>query len=748
MLTLLRRIIESVSAAGSLSEAMQNLVVKTKESLNVDCCSVYLFEPEHNCLRLEASDGLLPEAVGKITLPFGDGLVGLVAKRLELINLADATSHPNFKYIPEVGEDCYKSFLGVPIVDQRSLLGILVIQQKTSRKFDKSDESFMVTLAAQLAAKVSQAQLKSKLKPNQSFSGYINGIASSKGEAMAKSFVWYPQLDLEQIVISHTDDVFTQTELFNQAIFQVQLDLDTLMLRLNQTTGNKESSEIFDMYSSLLNDASFSESIINEIQQKKLMAVSAVKIVCEELIQQYRNKSDKYLQERALDVRDVAQRLLVKLAHNQSQSYQLNVPIILVAQEVTASLLIEIPRNLLRGVVSLKGSVNSHALIMARALNIPAVTGVDLPIDELKDRILIVDGTKGAVIVDPDMAVQSEYEQIIQRKKQLEEMFEQEVQGPVTTIDGERVHIGLNAGLQVDSEKKNFVDAVGLYRSEISFLMQSTFPTEQEQQVVYGDFLSSFRDVPVCMRTLDVGGDKQLPYLAVNETNPALGWRGIRLSLDNQSLFTSQLRAMLRANINLNNLSIMIPMVTNVQEVIDSRKILDDVYREVSEEHKGDGVTVPYPQFGAMIEVPSLIFIMEEVSNYVDFFSIGTNDLTQYILAVDRSNPKVSSLFTSYHPAVLRVLKNLKIKADSLGKFIAVCGEMAGDPLGILIMLGFGYREFSMNLSGIAKIKYLLRRVDAGKIRDIVSASDLSDIGRLRSEIKAYLAELNLDNLI
>lgn len=748
MLTLLRRIIEGVAAANTISEAMRNLVVKTKESLNVDCCSVYLSEPENQCLRLVASDGLLPEAVGKITLPFGSGLVGLVAKRLELINLADATTHPNFKYIPEVGEDCFKSFLGVPIVDQRTLLGILVIQQKTSRKFDKGDESFMVTLAAQLAAKVAQAQLKSKLKPDQSLSGCISGIASSKGESIARSYVWYPQLDLEQIVISHTDDVYTQIELFNQAIFQVQLDLDTLMLRLNQTTKNKESSEIFEIYIMMLNDSSFSEAIINEIQQKSLMAVSAVKIVCENLIKEYQDKTDKYLQERALDVRDVAQRLLGKLAHNQSHNHELNTPIILVAEEVSASLLAEIPQNLLRGVVSLKGSVNSHASIMARALNIPAVTGVELPIDELKNRLLIVDGTKGVIIIDPDLAVQSEYEQIIEHKKQMEELFEGELQKPVITVDGERVLIGLNAGLQVDSEKKNFIDAVGLYRTEISFLMQSSFPTEQEQQSVYNEFLTSFKDVPVCMRTLDVGGDKQLPYLIVKEANPALGWRGIRLSLDNQSLFISQLRAMLRASIGLNNLSIMIPMVTSLQEVIDARQILDKVYQEISDECKVNGTYVEYPKFGAMIEVPSLLYIMDDVSPYVDFFSIGTNDLTQYLLAVDRSNPKVSSIYTSYHPAVLRVLRELKQKADSLGKFIAVCGEMAGDPLGILLMIGFGYKEFSMNLSSIAKIKYLLRRISIEKIQNLVKESKLSNIDELKQKIKAYLAEVSLDNLI
>ncbi len=750
MLTLLRKIIESVISAPSLKDAMHNLVVKTKESLNVDCCSIYLAEPKEKRFRLVSSDGLSPDAIGKTTLAYGDGLVGYVGKRLELINLADATAHPNFKYLPEVGEDCFHSFLGVPIVDQRELLGVLVIQQKDPRKFNESDESFMVTLAAQLASKVAHAQMVNRINQEHAFDGPIRGIAASKGRCVAQAYVWYPQLNIDQVGIVPTDDVLTQVELFRQAIFQVQLDLDTLMLRINQSAVHQESSEIFEIYSMMLNDASFADKIVKTINDRKIMAVSAVKLVCQEYISRLSEGDSKYMQERAVDIRDVAQRLLSKLAHNQAQSYDLDTPIILVAEEVSASLLVEIPNKVLKGVISLNGSVNSHAAIMARSLNIPAVTGVEIPLEAIDKKTVILDGSTGEIIVDPDDAVKEEYLEIISRNKHMQELVEKEFCQPVESVDGVKILIGLNAGLDVDmkSDEKQFLDGVGLYRTEIPFLLQKSFPTELEQEKFYRDFLTVFKDSPVCMRTLDVGGDKQLPYFKIEESNPALGWRGIRLTLDNQSLFLSQYKAMLRASAGLNNLSIMIPMVTSVEEVKAAKNLLDIAYQEVQEESKPENGRIDYPKFGVMIEVPSMLYILDEVAPFVDFFSIGSNDLTQYLLAVDRSNSKVSSLYNPYHPAVLRVLRDLYGKIQLLDRKVDVCGEMCGDVMGALLLLAFGYRVFSMNLSAMAKIKYLVRRINIEKISQIVKENDLKDISALKSELVAYLGEVGLQRLV
>ncbi|MBQ8708606.1 MAG: phosphoenolpyruvate--protein phosphotransferase [Succinivibrionaceae bacterium] len=750
MLTLLRKIIESVIAAPSLQEAMRNLVAKTKESLNADCCSIYLAEPKENRFRLASSDGLLAEAIGKTTLPYGDGLVGLVGRKLEPINLADAPAHPNFKYLPEVGEDCFRSFLGVPIVEQRELLGVLVAQRKASKKFDESDESFMVTLAAQLASKIAHAQMLNRMQAAHSFSGPIRGIAASKGRAVAPAFVWYPQLDMDQVAIVHTDDIFTQIELFRQAVFQVQLDLDRLMLRLNQTSARSEVPEIFEIYSMMINDSSFSEKIVRAIGEQKLMAVSAVKLVCQEMISQLATGGSRYLQDRAVDIKDVAQRILSKLAHNQAAKYNLDSPVILVADEVSASLLMEIPTRVLKGVVSLKGSVNSHAAIMARSLNIPAVMGVELPLDAVDRRTIVVDGNRGEIIVDPDSAVKEEYLEIISRNRHLQELVEKEFCQPVVSVDGQRVYVALNAGLNVDMkpEEKRVIDGVGLYRTEIPFLLQRSFPTELEQENFYSEFLGAFRDVPVCMRTLDVGGDKQLPYFRIEESNPALGWRGIRMTLDNQSMLMSQYRAMLRASGKFENLSIMIPMVTSAEEVREARRLLDEAFSEVSEEMADAGRTLKYPKFGAMIEVPSMIYILEDIAPLVDFFSIGSNDLTQYLLAVDRSNSKVSDLYNPYHPAVLRALRDIRRRLECLDRKVDVCGEMCGDATGMLLLLGFGYRIFSMNLSCMAKIRYLIRRIDVSRVTELVEKNDLKDIGVLREQLTEYACSQGLQRFV
>lgn len=753
MLTLLRKIVESVSQTEDLTEFMKRLVTKTKVSLNVDCCSVYLAEPEQNRFLLVASDGLRDEAVGKITIPFNDGLVGLIGRKLELINLADAPIHPNFKYIPEVGEDCFRSFLGVPIVEQRNLLGVMVIQQKTSRKFDESDESFMVMLASQLAGKIFQAKTLGKSSPNKLPVGFIKGIGASKGEAYAKAFVWHPQLDLEQIVLTKTDDVEMQLELFHQAIFQVQLDLDALMIKLNKTTSNNKSSEIFDIYSMILNDQSFINEIAQEILSNNLMASSAVKIVCERYIKNLSEKDDSSLQDRYLDIKDVSQRLLSKLAHHQVEVFDFSEPIILLAEEVSASLLAEIPLTSLKGVVSLSGSVNSQAAILARSLGIPAVMGINIPINKLSNKTIIVDGNHGGVIVEPDVAVISEYEQIINTEQNLQKLADEELAKPAISLDGEKFSIQLNAGIKFSTYKQeqavnNFVDGIGLYRSEIPFMLQDNFPSETKQTNYYRDFLMAFKSVPVTMRTLDVGGDKSLSYFHIDESNPALGWRGVRLTLDLQNIMLTQLKAMLKASMGLDNLSIMIPMVSSVSEVKEVKKLLDVAYQEIAENAYDDGHALQYPKLGAMIEVPSVLFLLDELSEYVDFFSIGTNDLTQYMLAVDRSNPKVAPLYDSYHPSVLKAMKKVCLDCANLHKPVAVCGEMAGDFFGVLILLSFGFRTFSMNYGSVAKVKYLLRRIDVTKITEIVNEIGLSNIKELKQKIFLYLKACNLSDLV
>lgn len=745
MLTILRKIVESVSSAESLTLAMQNLVMKTKEALGVDCCSVYIKDQASNMLQLIATDGLDPKAVGTLTLGFDEGVVGLVARNLEMINLADASNNPNFKFIPGLGEELFHSFLGVPIVDQSILLGVLVIQQKTPRKFDEIDESFMVMLAAQLAGKFLEANLKKEMAMlGKSVSKTVSGLPVSKGLAQAQAFVLRPPLLLESIEIKKCEDPSIQYELFHQAMLQVQLELDRLMLKLNQSAGSP-NSKIFEIYNMILNDRSFVDEIDQKIMGDSLYATAAVKLVCEKYINKFKEMEDPYFKDRAADVKDVAQRLLSKLAHSQVEFFDFSKPVILVADEVTASLLVEIPRTSLKGVISCKGSVNSHAAILARNMGVPAIMNIGESIDEFDDHYIVMDGTSGKIIIEPDNAIREEYKQLIETENNIREIAEKELYDSVVTLDNQKISVELNAGMNLDFETKgNFVDGVGLYRTEIPFMLQDNVLTEQEQINNYRNFLISFKDVPVCMRTLDIGGDKQLSYLKIHEANPALGWRGVRLMLDNRPLFMTQFKAMLKANIGLGNLKIMIPMISSSKEIEETRQMLDLAYNEVKEELGLTDEQLCYPKFGAMIEVPSAVMLLEELSRTADFYSIGTNDLTQYILAVDRNNQKVAHCYDPYHPAVLRTLDYIFKECQRLDKPVSICGEMAGDYLGILILLAIGYRTFSMNLSSIARIKYLLRRIDVSKIKQIIDDAGLTNIEKIKTNLKNYISEQNL----
>ena len=750
MLTTLRQIVEKVTQAPSLHDAMNVLVRQTRSAMQVDCCTVYFAEPQRRRYRLVASDGLAKEAIGRVTLPYDEGLVGLVGRREELINLAEASSHPNFKYLPEVGEDDFNSFLGVPIMQQGQVLGVLVVQQADSRQFDEGDESFLVTLAAQLAARILHAEMKGMLHADQQWRRSLKGVAASAGVAIARAWVWRPKMELEQVAAKRGEDPELQLELFNQAVLQVQLDLDATALRFQEAV-SQDSVAIFEIYQHLLTDPAYIQQIEAEILHEGWSAATAVRRVSERFISQFKAMKDSYLKERAVDVRDVAQRLLSSLAHSHIEEFDFDEPVVLLAEEVTASLLAEVPRERLAAMISLRGAVNSHAAILARAMGIPAVMGIELPLVGLEQRLLVVDGNRGELLVEPPESVLDEYRQVIRQAKAMHDRLGAESHLPSETLDGVRISVLLNAGLNLESESemRDMADGIGLYRTEIPFMLHDSFPSEQEQTLRYREVLANFSGRSVCMRTLDIGGDKPLPYFPIVEDNPFLGWRGIRLTLDHPELFLAQLKAMLRASESHDNLSIMLPMVGSLAEVQAARRLLDQAWLEISEELGRKGCSVRYPMLGAMIEVPSILYILPELAPYVDFWSVGTNDLTQYLLAVDRNNSRVAGLYDAFHPAVMRVLQQVVTTAHGHGKEVSICGELAGDPLGVLILMAMGYRTFSMNLNNIARVKYLIRRI---KLADLSSLLEMGlhqgSSAALKGLFSGYLEQLGLSDLL
>jgi len=423
--------------------------------------------------------------------------------------------------------------------------------------------------------------------------------------------------------------------------------------------------------------------------------------------------------------------------------------VVLVGEDLSATALADIPVDRLVGIISLKGSSNSHMAIVGRALGIPTVMGaIDLPWVELEGQELIVDGFTGDVISGATRTVRRTYLQRQREEKVLAKDLEKLRDIPCITPDGFRFSLWVNTGLRQDTYRslKSGAEAVGLFRTEIPFLMRSSFPTEDEQMDIYREQLVAFSPRPVTMRTLDIGGDKDLPYFPIEEENPFLGWRGIRISLDHPEIFLVQIRALLRASEGINNLRIMLPMISNIPELDRALELINRAYRELTEE---EGCNIQMPPIGAMIEVPAAVYQVKEIGRRVDFLSVGSNDLTQYLLAVDRNNPRVADLYHTMHPAVLRALKAIYEQASSVNCQLSICGEMAGDPLSAVVLLGLGYENFSMSATSLLRVKSMLLNITRKDARELVRrALRMSDAGSVAEFIADSLGQPEIVRLI
>jgi len=744
MLTRLREIVEKVASAPRLNEALEILVTDICHAMDTEVCSVYLADHDRRCYYLMATRGLKKPRGRTVTLAFDQGIVGLVGRLAEPINLADAQKHPSFKFIPAVKEERFRAFLGVPIIQRRQLLGVLVVQQRELRQFDESEESFLVTLATQMAAILSQSQL------NALFGQYrqtrIRALPASSGVAIAEGWMDETLPLMEQVYEASTLNTTLERERLTSALEEAAGEFRRYSKRFS-AGAQKETAAIFDLYSHLLSDARLRRELFAEVD-KGLVAEWAVKTVIERFAEQFAALSDGYLKERSGDLRTLGQRLLFHLDDNIQGPNTWPERFVLVADELSATTLAELPHDRLAGVVVRDGAANSHAAIMVRALGIPTVMGADIQPAILHRRTLIVDGYRGELLVDPEPVLLQEYQRLITEENELSRLAEDDVNLAAQLKSGERIKVMLNAGLSPEHEEKlgSRIDGIGLYRTEIPFMLQSGFPSEEEQVAQYQGMLQMFNDKPVTLRTLDIGADKQLPYMPISEENPCLGWRGIRITLDQPEIFLVQVRAMLRANAASGNLSILLPMITNIDEVDEARRLIERAGREVEEMI---GYAIPKPRIGVMLEVPSMVFMISHLVNRVDFISIGTNDLTQYILAVDRNNTHVANMYDSLNPAVLRALSMIARETERLGIELCLCGEMAGDPMCVAVLIGMGFNHLSMNGRSVARIKYLLRRIDFVEAQTLANrALDAQQATDVRHQIAAFMERRGLGGLI
>lgn len=755
MLEILRRIMQKFADIYEPLESMRMMVHEVRDAINSDLCAVYILDSANKQYVLLASKGFKSGVDGKLTINQHEGLVGWVGERGEPINLDDAAANAHFKYFPETGEEIYKSFMGVPIIHQRQLLGVIVVQQKNKRKFDESEEAFLVTVAAQLGGVIAHVKLKetleklrvSKQKNKTYASKFVRGLSNSSGIVLGQAVLAYIPADLNSVPDRKITDISQEINLFKQALSSTTAEIKKLEKNL-ATQLPPEELLLFDAYIHILNDSTLSNDIIAEISAGQ-WAQGAVRKVIKRHIGLFEHIDDLYIRERAADLKDLGQRILSNLQKKDIEHKKIPEQAILVGKELTAAALAEIPSHKLVGIVSIEGTPNSHIAIVAKALGIPIVMGAkNLVLDDIDGKELILDAYNAYVYIEPEKNIRKELLKSIEEDKKFYSGFESIKNEKAVSLDGLEIKLLVNTGMISDffsANDYNGCDGIGLYRTEVPFMIRDRFPSEHEQKLLYKKALENFYPKTVIMRTLDIGGDKNLPYFPFEENNPFLGWRGIRVTLDHPEIFLVQIRAMLSASHKLGNLCIMLPMVTNLNELLEAKKLISQAHHEL----KDEGIEVDIPRIGIMVEVPAVAYNLESFAKHVDFISVGTNDLIQYLLAVDRNNVRVAGLYDIFHPAIIKTLYHIAKTAKQANISASVCGEIASDPLAVILLIAMGFESLSMNYNNIAKIKWLIRSIKLSETKQLLSKIvEMSCSIEIKESLIKMLEQAGLSSLI
>jgi phosphotransferase system enzyme I (PtsI)/phosphotransferase system enzyme I (PtsP) len=735
------------SRATSLQGQIDTVVNKVHEAMRAEVCSLYLCEPSGKELVMLATVGLDRRAVGRLRLAVGDGLVGTIAARQLVLRLDRASEHPAFHYFPELGEEGFEAFLGVPIVHLGRTLGVLVVQDRAPRAFDDEDEAFLYTVATQLAGSLLRwSKAPASQRAAVGVERRVVGLRGAPGVAIGKLHLVVNELALAAIDEPGSDPE-VELERLRDAVRRTLAGLDSTRRQLASSVDG-DVLDVFDFYELMLGGE---EKLVTSAENRIRAGHSAAGALwgaVEECANLLAALDDPYFRARAEDVHHLGDRVFRALQGDSPAVTQDRTDVVLVGKTVSVHDIGQYRSDQLAGIVSMEGSPYSHTSVLANALGIPAVVDTGEITELIEGETVAIDGYHGVVTLEPGPAMIADYARLIEQDRALQAEYMTLADQPAVTTDGFRVTLIANTGLLTDVTPglRRGAEGVGLYRSEIPFMVRSDFPSEDEQVEIYRQILDAYAPRPVTMRTLDVGGDKPLPYLELDdEDNPSLGWRGIRFSLDNKAVFLTQLRAMLRSDCGHGNLSIMVPMVTRVDEVDASIALLN----EAIEQLRREGVTVRRPRFGVMIEAPAAVALMDHFASRVDFVSIGSNDLSQYTLALDRNNPRVANRFDHLHPAVLRTVATVVAEGRRLGLQVALCGEMASDPLAVVALVGLGIESLSMSSFNLPKIKYLIRHLSVEKARKCVEEMlNLPDEQSVRVRALAEVESIGLVRLV
>ena len=729
-----REIIREVSIASNLEEALAILVGRIKESLPVDAFAVYLTGAEAGQYVLKASDAARSEPTGPIRSGAQAGLLGLVGERRELVVLDDAPAHPRYAPAAETGGQPFDTFLGVPLIHYHQVLGVLVAWKQIRGQFDKDEVSFFVTIAAQLAKVIYEASnlenVVELLRNETGENAFIQGVQGATGVAIGTATLIDPLANLESVPNRQAENIDAQEIAFRAAVVAVQAELGASSERLTDVLPN-EVRELFDVYIMLLGSDSLVADTLERIRAGN-WAPGAWRDTVAEHARVFDRMEDPYLRARGEDIRELGTRVLVQLQPGLEDSRSYPERCILVGDAVSIQDIASVPAGRLVGVVSHQGSAFSHTAVLANALGIPAVVSLSsLPLDLVDGATMVVDGDEARIYPNPSRTLLDAFEMRMSQQEALCAQFMKNRDLPAQTVDGVRLPLHANIGLDSDIglARNSEAEGVGLYRTEYQFLLRDAFPVEDEQYQSYRQLLEDFTPKPVTIRTLDVGGDKILSYFPLKEDNPFLGVRGIRFSLAHPEIFMIQLRALLRANAGLENLQVLFPMVAKVSELDEALELLARAHRELMEE----GQATAKPKVGLMIEVPSAVFLTKALAARVDYLSVGTNDLAQYILAADRTNARVTTPNDTLHPAVLNAIDMIVRHAHAQSTPVSVCGEMAGDPAGALVLLGMEVDALSMSPASFGRVKLVIRAFTSKRARALADqALEQEDEGQVR----------------
>jgi phosphotransferase system, enzyme I, PtsP len=733
---LLRRLRELMAEPLEPQERLDKIVQQIAQNMVAEVCSVYVLRSD-GVLELYATEGLKKDAVHLAQLKMGQGLVGTIAASAQSLNLSDAQSHPAFRYLPETGEEIFQSFLGVPILRVGRALGVLVVQNRAQRNYREDEVEAMETTAMVLAEMIATGDLKKITRPglelDLSRSVSIEGDSYGEGIGLGHVVLHEPRIVVTNLL---NEDTEFELKRLTEALDSLRISIDDLLSR-RDVSMEGEHREVLETYRMFAHDRGWVRKL-EEAIRNGLTAEAAVEKVQSDTKARMIRLTDPYLRERMHDFDDLANRLLRQLTgYGPKGGAGLPMDAIIVARAMGAAELLDYPREHIRGLVLEEGAVTSHVVIVARAMGVPVVgqaTGL-VALAENGDPI-IIDGDGGSVHVRPAVELRVSYEEKVRFRAKRQEQFRALRSVEPISKDGVRINLLMNAGLLVDLPQLNESGAagIGLFRTELQFMIASNMPKVDEQEAFYRSVLRQAAGRPVTFRTLDIGGDKVVPYFrGADEENPALGWRAIRLALDRPGLIRTQLRALLRAASG-QELKMMIPMVTEVAELRAVRDLMQKEFQHLSR----FGYELPKKlQFGAMMEVPALMWQLDELMSEVDFVSVGSNDLFQFAMAVDRGNARVADRFDNLGRPFLRMLRDIVRAAERNNTPLTLCGEMAGKPLSAMALMGLGFRSISMSPAAIGPVKAMLLGLDVKQLTDVMNAA--LDVGHPREPMRHIL---------